>query len=130
MIELEAQFKLIIVSVIFAMIATNFYTLLDILLRKSKVFRFIIELCFFLIMAGLYYFVIYKINDGILTIYIPMCLFFGYYLHMRFYDKHFSCLYKYLFLPIHSIIDKGKAKWYKLWKELIKKKSKKRQSTE
>ena len=62
MIELEVQFKIVIISILFGMIFTNLYTLFDIMLRKSKVFRSIIELCFFIIGSSSYYFIIYKIN--------------------------------------------------------------------
>ena len=130
MIELTVQFQLVISSVIFSMIATNLYTLIDIMLRKSKVFRSVIELCFFIIVSTTYYYLVYKINKGIFSVYLPICLIVGYYLHMRFYDKHFSCLYKYLFSKIHSIIDKRRGKWQRLWKEVIKKKIEKAKSTE
>lgn len=130
MIELEQQFKIIVCTILFAMIFTNLYTLFDIMLRKSKIIRFFTEAFFFSLSSVLYYFFVYKINKGILNVYLPIALCVGYYLHMRFYDKHFSCLYKYLFSKLHSIIDKGKAKGYKIWKELTKKKTKKAKLTE
>ena len=130
MIELTVQFQLIISSIIFGMVSTNLYTLIDIMLRKSKVFRSLIELCFFLIISTLYYFLIYKVNNGILNVYLPFCLLFGFYLHMKFYNKHFSCLYKYVFSKMHSIIDKKRGKWKKVWKGLIGKIIKEEKSTE
>lgn len=130
MIELEIQFQLIIVSVISGMLVTNLYTLVDILLRNSKIIRFFVELSYFVVATIIYYFVIYKISNGVLTVYLPICLIGGCWLHMRFYDKHFSCLYKYLFSKFHSIIDSRKVKIVRLWKELIKKIIKKPKSTE
>lgn len=130
MIELEVQFQIVVVSIVFGMVFTNLYTFLDIFLGKSKVFRSMIELCFFLIVSILYYMLIYKINKGMLSIYMPVCLGLGYFLHMRFYDKHFSCLYKYLFSLTCSIINKKKDRWKKKWKGLITKKIKKEKSTE
>ena len=130
MIELEVQFQIIIATIIFSMIATNIYTCINILLRRSKVFRAIIELSFFSLVAILYYLLIYKINKGILSIYMPVCLIFGWYLHMKFYDKYFSCFYKYIFSKIHSIIDLQRSKWHRLWKELTTKKTKEVESTE
>ena len=130
MIELEVQFQIIISTIIFSMVVTNLYTCLDILLRRSKIFRSIIELCFFLSVSGLYYLLVYKINKGILSVYMPACLLLGWYLHMKFYDKYFSCFYKYVFSKFHSIIDLQRSKWHKLWKELITKKTKEVESTE
>lgn len=130
MIELEVQFKLVIISVFYSMIFTNLYTFFDIALRKSKIFRFLIINGYFLFATSLYYFLIYIINRGILNVYLPISLVLGYYLHMRYYDKYFSCLYKYVFSKIHSIIDKRKEKYCKIWKELITKKTKKAKSTE
>ena len=40
MIELEAQFQVIIATIIISMGLTSLYSLIDIMLRKSKVFRF------------------------------------------------------------------------------------------
>ena len=90
MIELETQFQIVISSIIFGMVFTNVYKFIDIMLGKSKVFRVIIELCFFLSCSLLYYYLTFIINKGILSIYMPVCLAFGYYIHMRFYDKYFS----------------------------------------
>ena len=130
MIELEVQFKLVISSIVFAMVFTNLYTFFDIGLRRSKVLRFIVINSYFVSSTVIYYFLIYTINQGILNVYLPISLIVGYYLHMKFYDKYFSCLYKYLFSKIHSIIDKRKEKCCKIWKELIKKRIKKAKSTE
>lgn len=130
MIELEVQFQIIISTIVFSMFFTNLYTCINILLRKSKVFRSLIELCFFALTSVLYYLLIYRINKGILSVYIPVCLLFGWYLHMKFYDKYFSCFYKYIFSKIHSIIDLQRSKWHKLWKELMTKKTKEVKSTE
>lgn len=130
MIELEAQFKIVISSVVFSLCFSNIYRLIDVLLRNSKIFRFVLEISFFLFVSALYYLLVYKINKGILNVYMPISLIAGYYLYMRFYDKHFSCLYKYLFSKLHSIIDVRKDKCKKLWKELKKKKIKKVEQTE
>ena len=130
MIELEVQFQIVIVSVVFGMIFTNLYSFIDIMLNKSKVFRGLIELCFFLSGAIGYYSIIYIINNGALSVYMPVCLLFGRYLHKRFYDKYFSSLYKYIFSRFHSIIEKRKRKWRLLWKELTTKKTKEEKSTE
>ena len=49
-LELEEQFKLVITSVIFAMIVTNLYTFIEIVFSKLKVLFFIFVLlpnCFF-----------------------------------------------------------------------------------
>ena len=77
-----------------------------------------------------YYALIYKVNKGILSVYMPICLLIGWYLHMKYYDKHFSCVYEYLFLKIHCIISKKRRKWQEKWKELTKKKTKEAKSIE
>ena len=80
-LELEVQFQLVITSVIFMMIFTNIYTFIDIVLRKIKI---VLIPLYFLFSSILYYFIIYKISDGVLSIYLPVCLIIGYYLHMKF----------------------------------------------
>lgn len=125
MIELEVQFQIVFLSIIFGMVATNLYKFIDIILGKSKVFRLFIELCFFLTISVFYYYFIFIINNGILSIYMPVCLLGGYYIHMRFYDKYFSCVYEYLFSKFHSIIEKKRDRWKRRWKELMIKITKK-----
>ena len=39
MIELEIQFKIVIVSIVYGMIFTNLYTFIEKMLGKSKVFK-------------------------------------------------------------------------------------------
>lgn len=130
MIELETQFQIVISSIVFGMVFTNLYTFFDIILGKSKVIRAIIELCFFLVSGVLYYYLIFVINKGVLNIYMPICLLMGYIVYKRYYDKYFSCLYKYLFSVFHSIIKNRKERCLKRWKELIVKITKKAKSTE
>ena len=130
MIELEIQFKIVIASIVYGMFITNLYTFIDIILGKSKVFKGVSELCFFSISSGCYYLLMYKINMGVLSVYMPVCLLFGWFLHMKYYDKYFSCLYEYIFLKIHCIISKKRKKWQKRWKELIRKKTKEAKSIE
>ena len=130
MIELEVQFQVVIASIVFAMAATNLYTFIDILFKKSKVFRSFLELCFFIIVSVSYYALIYILNKGVLNVYMPICLIFGYYLHMKFYDKYFSCLYNYLFTRVSSIINKKKTRVVKVWKEVVAKIIKKEKLTE
>ena len=130
MIELEVQFQVVIASIVFAMTATNLYTFIEILFKKSKVFRSFLELCFFIMASVCYYALIFVLNKGILNVYMPICLILGYYLHMKFYDKYFSCLYDYLFTKVSSIINKKKARVVRVWKEVIAKMIKREKSTE
>ncbi len=130
MIELETQFQLIVTSIVFGMVCTNIYTFIEIVLRKIYVFKTIIKLAFFMSASITYYYLIFIIDKGILNIYLPISLVAGYLLHMKFYDKYFSCRYEYLFSKINSIMDKKKARWKKLWRGLMKKKAKKEELTE
>jgi hypothetical protein len=130
MIELEIQFQLVISCILIGMVCANLYSLIDILMGKSKVLRSIIELCFFTIITISFYYFIYLVNSGVLNFYIPICLIIGIYLHKRFYDKHFSCVYNYWFLKIHSIIRINKERCKRVWKGLMSKIIKKPKSTE
>ena len=121
MIELETQFQVVIATIVFSMVVSNLYSFFDIMLRKSKVLRFVIELCFFITCSCLYYALLFYLNGGVLNIYIPVCFILGYYLHNKFYDKYFSCLYYSLFSKIHSIIDDKKERCKKLWRGLMSK---------
>ena len=126
-LELEVQFQLVITSVIFMMIFTNIYTFIDIVLRKIKI---VLIPLYFLFSSILYYFIIYKISDGVLSIYLPVCLIIGYYLHMKFYDKYFSCVYNYLFSKLSSIINIRKDRCRKWIGQHLKKKKRKEKLTE
>lgn len=126
-LELEVQFQLVITSVIFMMIFTNIYTFIDIVLRKIKI---VLIPLYFLFSSILYYFIIYKISDGVLSIYLPVCLIIGYYLHMKFYDKYFSCVYNYLFSKLSSIINIRKDRCKKWIGQHLKRKKRKEKLTE
>lgn len=130
MIELEVQFQIVISSIIFGMLFTNLYTFIDIMFKKSKVFRSFLELCFFVIVSILYYMLIFKINRGVLSVYMPICLILGYFLHIKFYDKYFSYLYDNLFNKVSCIIYKKKTRLVRTWKEVVVKRIKKEKSTE
>ena len=130
MIELEVQFQIVISSIIFGMLFTNLYTFIDIMFKKSKVFRSFLELCFFVIVSILYYMLIFKINKGVLSVYMPICLILGYFLHIKFYDKYFSYLYDNLFNKVSCIIYKKKTRLVRTWKEVVVKRIKKEKSTE
>ena len=126
-LELEVQFQLVITSVIFMMIFTNIYTFIDIVLKKIKI---VLIPIYFLFSSILYYFIIYKISDGVLSIYLPVCLIIGYYLHMKFYDKYFSCVYNYLFSKLSSIINIRKDRCKKWIGQHLKRKKRKEKLTE
>lgn len=129
MIELETQFQIVFVSILFGMVVTNIDTFIRSILRNSKVIKFFLELCFFIFVSIFYYYLIYVLNKGILSIYLPVFLILGVYLHLKFYDKHFSYAYDCLLKKISSIIKKKKDRWI-LWKEAILKKIKKPKSIE
>ena len=129
-LELESQFLLVITSVILAMVATNAYTFINILFQKLEIIKSACCLCFFFSFTCIYYFCVYCISEGILSIYLPFCLILGYYLHMKFYDKYFSCLYDYLFFKISSIINSVKGRCKKWIGHSLKKMRKKENSIE
>ena len=129
-LELETQFQLMITSIVYSMVITNLYTFIEIIFQKIRVLKSLAIFSLLVAASGLFYYFIYLISEGVLTIYLPVFLAAGYYLHMRFYDKYFSCLYKYLFLKLCSIIKKKKDRCKQIWKGLITKKAKEEESTE
>lgn len=130
MIELETQFQIIFLSILFGIISAMIFSFLSTMLKNSKVIRAILELCFFPFFSIFYYYLIYLINNGVLSIYMPVFIILGIYLYKKFYDKHFSYVYDCLFKKVSSIIKIRKDRWRKLWKEVIIKKIKKPKSIE
>lgn len=75
--NLEEQFKVIFYSFIYGMFFLATLRMF-LMLKIKKIFqRFITELIFLLCHATLFYFLLYKINNGIISIYIPILFILG-----------------------------------------------------
>lgn len=94
--SLGKQFQIILISYLFGMIFLACY---DIFNRtfyklKGKLVRFVFELIFFSVLVTIYYFVIFLINDGILSIYMPLFLIIGGLVYLKFVSSPLQCLYE------------------------------------
>lgn len=128
-LELETQFQLSIISVVFSLFACMTYSFVTIVFKRSKLLKGIFVLAMFLLVTVLYYFSIYFISNGVLSIYIPIFLLFGYYIYYKFYDKYFSCVFEWVFFKISSIILSKKERFKKIWIERKLKKMKEKEKS-
>ena len=124
MIELESQVQMVAMSILFGMLFANLLSFILITFKEVHLLKSVMIFLLFNFSAVCYYCFLFQINNGILNVYLAIALIFGYYLHHKFYDKYFSCLYKYLFLKIHAKIETRKAR-IREWKERLKKKTRK-----
>ena len=67
---LEEQIKIIFISFIYGILFYSGYKLLKCVKIKKRIIRYIIELVFCILNSFLFYYLIYKINGGILSYYI------------------------------------------------------------
>lgn len=115
--SIEVQIKLIIASILFGFSFMIFYSLINEIFYKSKI-RILFEFPLFIIGTIIYFLIIYKINTGILNIYLPIFILLGIIIYQAFYSHYFIYLYSnihkktILFLNKHAIIKKGKGKKY------------------
>jgi hypothetical protein len=104
-------------SILFGFIFMIFYSFINEIFYKSKV-KFIFEISLFNIGSLTYFYLVYKINTGILNIYMVLFILIGVILYQIFYSKYFIYLYSnihkklLLFSSKHVIIRKRKEKKY------------------
>ena len=127
-LELEVQFQLAVVSVVFSLVFSVIYKWISIIFSRIKLVKGILVFFLFFSFAVLYYFVIYKISNGVITIYLPLFLGLGCYIYAKFYDKYFSCLFECQFLKISSIIEIRKERYKKKWIEYKLKRKKEKEN--
>ena len=109
--SIEVQIKLIVMSILFGFIFMIIYSFFNEFFYKSKL-RIIYELPLFLLSTLIYFYLLYKINTGILNIYLPLFILIGILIYQLFYSKYFLYIYSFLhkkiilFFHKHAIIRK------------------------
>lgn len=89
--NLEEQFKVILYSFSYGMILFFMYKLFKMIIFKKKLLKYIYQLIFCTLNVVLFYFLLYKINNGILNFYIFLFLLLGVFFCKVFYfdkEKH------------------------------------------
>ena len=108
MMELEVQFQVLFMSILFGMYLLSFWQLLNRIFYKKTILRFFFELPFFTINFLLYYFLLFKLNNGVFNIYLLLGLFIGFYIHQKFYASKILLYYEFILKKFNDIIKKSK----------------------
>ena len=108
MMELEVQFQVLFMSILFGMYLLSFWQLLNRIFYKKTILRFFFELPFFTVNFLLYYFLLFKLNNGVFNIYLLLGLFIGFYIHQKFYASKILLYYEFILKKFNDIIKKSK----------------------
>ncbi len=108
MMQLEVQFQVLSMSVIFGMYLLSSWQFLNRVFYKHNIIRFFFELPFFSFNFLLYYFMLFKLNNGIFNIYLFLGLIIGFYIHQKFYAPKILLFYEFILKKINVIIKKSK----------------------
>lgn len=106
--ELEVQFQVFFMSILFGMYLLSFWQLLNRIFYKKTILRFFFELPFFTVNFLLYYFLLFKLNNGVFNIYLLLGLFIGFYIHQKFYASKILLYYEFILKKFNDIIKKSK----------------------
>ena len=106
--ELEVQFQVLFMSILFGMYLLSFWQLLNRIFYKKTILRFFFELPFFTVNFLLYYFLLFKLNNGVFNIYLLLGLFIGFYIHQKFYASKILLYYEFILKKFNDIIKKSK----------------------
>ena len=123
--ELEVQFQIFFMSIIFGMYLLCFWQLLNRLFYRKIIIRFFFELPFFILNFLFYYFLLFKLNGGIFNIYIIPALLTGFFIHQKFYAPKVLSYYEFILKRFNDIILKIKKRWKKHGKNKKRKKHQK-----
>lgn len=110
MIELEVQFQIFFMSILFGMYLLSSWQFLNRLFKDKIFIRFFFELPFFVFNFLLYYFFLFKLDGGIFNIYLLLGLFIGFFIHQKFYAPKILLFYECIFQKMHAIIIKIKGR--------------------
>ena len=123
--SLSQQFQIIIFSFLFGILFLASYDLFNrIFYRiKGKFVRFVLELIFFSILSGLYFLVLFLINDAVLTIYLPLLIILGALFYIKFLSFPLLRLYEIMIQWVKKKLSQYNKKMKKNLK-IIKKKKK------
>ena len=124
--ELEVQFQIFFMSILFGMYLLSSWQLLNrIFFHKYIIIRFFFELLFFTLNFIFYYYLLFKLNGGVFSIYLIIGLTIGFFFHQKFYAPKFLSLYEFILKKINVIISKRKVRRKKYGKNTKRKKHKK-----
>ena len=85
---LEEQIKIIFLSFIYGILFYSGYKLLKHIKIKKRITRYVIELIFCVMNSLLFYYLIYKINGGILSYYIFIFVIIGnLFCHLLYFNE-------------------------------------------
>lgn len=110
MIELEVQFQIFFMSILFGMYLLSSWQFLNRLFKDKIFIRFFFELPFFVFNFLLYYFFLFKLDGGIFNIYLLLGLFIGFFIHQKFYAPKILLFYECIFQKMRAIIIKIKGR--------------------
>lgn len=125
MMELEVQFQIFFMSILFGMYLLSSWQFLNRVFYKKIFIRFFFELPFFVLNFLFYYFLLFKLNGGIFNIYLLFGLLIGFFIHQKFYAPKILLFYECILKRINAIILKTKKRWKKHGKNKKRKKCQK-----
>ena len=111
MMELEVQFQIFFMSILFGMYLLSFWQLFNRLFLKKIIIRFFFELLFFVFNFLLYYFILFKLNGGIFNLYLIFGLFIGIFIYQKLYAPKILPCYEFILKKINGIMYKVKKRW-------------------
>lgn len=107
--DLVKQIQVIGYSLVFGFVFTFFYCLINRLFYKyrQRLIRFIVQIIVGIIFGYIYYWGLFKINNGVIRIYFLVCILSGYILYQNYYSYYMYYLIekivkmiKYILRPI------------------------------
>ena len=122
--ELEVQFQTFFMSILFGMYLLSSWQFLDKVFQKRKIIRFFFELPFFILNFLFYYYILFKLNGGLFSIYIILAFSIGFYIHQKFYSSKILLFYEFILKKFNDIILNMKKRWKENGKNKKRKKSK------
>lgn len=125
MMELEVQFQIFFMSILFGMYLLSSWQFLNRIFLHKIILRFFFELPFFITNFLFYYYLLFKLNGGIFNIYLLLGLLIGFFIHQKYYAPKILLYYEFILKRTHDIMKKI----FKRRKKYGKKKRKKLQKT-
>lgn len=106
MMDLEVQFQVFFMSILFGMYLLSSWQLLNRIFLQSHIIRFVFELVFFIANFLFYYFLLFLLNGGIFNIFLLLGVSIGFAIHQKFYAKKTLLLIEFILKKINDIIKK------------------------
>ena len=122
MMELEVQFQIFFMSILFGMYLLSFWQFLNRLFKNKIIIRFFFELLFFIFNFLFFYFLLFKLNGGVFNIYLIFGLLIGCLIHQKFYAPKILLFYEFILTKFTAIINNVKKRWKKHGKNKKRKK--------